>query len=265
MLASGLRGRQPVRTAEPLRLTPVADPPPRDRGVVPLRLLVADRQALFRMALRRAADVEPDVEVVAEANDWATLSHQLERDRADVVLVDVAVVGHAGLRARLPSLVRRERWRLLVVGGAADEQELLAAVETGADGYLTKESDLSAFLTAVRKVAAGEFVVPRRMVGGLLQQLVRRAGEVAEAVAVFARLTPREAEVLDLLADGCGHRAIADILVISPETARTHIQHVMRKVGVHSRAEAAALALRYRALLSATSRPDAPLLHGLAD
>jgi len=103
-------------------------------------------------------------------------------------------------------------------------------------------------MTAVRAIARGELSVPRAMQGALVRGLRDSQRERERAVALFARLTRRESEVVELLADGLNHHAVADVLCISPQTVRTHIQNSLAKLEVGSRLEAAAIARRHRRL-----------------
>jgi len=114
---------------------------------------------------------------------------------------------------------------------------------------LTKESPLSELIYASRAIDRGETVVPPRMLGPLLTRLIHRRSERDDAMRRVSLLTRREREVLALLAEGADNGGIAAALVISPETARTHIQNVLNKLGVHSRLEAAAFVRETRVLL----------------
>ncbi len=113
-------------------------------------------------------------------------------------------------------------------------------MEFGASGFLTKGSPLTELLDAVHAVHAGDTLVPPRMLGSLLQRLIHRRREQDDAVRQLSKLTRRERQVLGLLAGGADNDRIAQALVISPETARTHVQHVLSKLGMHSRLAVAA-------------------------
>src|SRR5207247_3996261 len=130
--------------------------------------------------------------------------------------------------------------RVIVFSAQEDEQVLVEALEAGASGYLSKGSPLANLIEATRAVHRGEALIPPRMLGAVLRRLIVRRRERDEALKRMARLTRREREVLALVARGEDNDGIAQHLVISPETARTHIQNVLGKLGVHSRLEAAA-------------------------
>ncbi|MGH2727436.1 MAG: LuxR C-terminal-related transcriptional regulator, partial [Actinomycetota bacterium] len=142
------------------------------------------------------------------------------------------------IRDRVPSC------GVVLLAPNEDLQMLVAALEGGVNGYLTKDCPLSEMVEAARAVARGETLVPKQMLGPLLGRLIRRRRQQDEALNRLDRLTRREREILVLLAQGADNQTIAQVLVISPETARTHIQKVLGKLGVHSRLEAAAFVVR---------------------
>lgn len=210
-----------------------------------VRLLVVDGRSLSRAAMSAALDAEPDVDVVGAA---ATVPAALELAASEVphvVLLEASladgVTQHpcAALKARAP------RSKVVVIGDRPEPGVLLAAVRAGADGYVTRDEPLDTVIDAVRRVSAGEARVPSRMLAGLLRDLSAQQQHSEAALALLMKLTRREKEVLELLVDGCDHEAVADILTISPQTARTHIQNIIGKLGVHSRLEAAALAVEH--------------------
>ncbi|MGH8907384.1 MAG: LuxR C-terminal-related transcriptional regulator [Egibacteraceae bacterium] len=212
----------------------------------PIRLLVAESRALHRAALSAGLDAEDGLEVVAQASDDVEAVERAQRLEPDVVCVGAVVPGRAGLDLLCEQLkAERPDQRVLVIDDVANPAVLLAAIRAGVEGYTTKETPLATLVDAVRRVYAGEAVVPQAMLGGLLRALTASARQTDAAYERFRRLTAREKQVLELLAEGCGNRMIAEILVISPQTARTHIQNVVRKLGAHSRLEAAAMAVEH--------------------
>ncbi|MDQ3973839.1 MAG: response regulator transcription factor [Actinomycetota bacterium] len=210
-----------------------------------ISLVVADHHVLYRAALRAALDTKPDLTVVGEAADAPAAVSEVQRPRPDVVLLDVSLGEVDGVPTCAAVKSVAPDTRVLVTSDSADGGALMAAMEAGADGYETKDVDLARLVETIRRVHRGEAVVPPRMLGSLLRALIDRNRETDHALELFMNLTRREKEVLELLVDGCDHEAVADILVISPQTARTHIQNVISKLGVHSRLEAAALAIRH--------------------
>jgi two-component system response regulator DegU len=215
---------------------------PRDNHII--RIVLADKHSLFRQAVREILDRELDLEVVGEAGGQDQAVAEVGRVRPDVVLLGAELSDGDGLRALGPIKQAARDCRVLVLTDREDEDILVQAVELGASGYLSKECALSELMTATRAVHEGDTLVPPRMLGGLLQTLVWRNRHEKDAIRRISQLTRREQQVLMLLAEGANKEAIARKLVISPETARTHIQHVLSKLGVHSRLEAATFALR---------------------
>jgi DNA-binding NarL/FixJ family response regulator len=209
-----------------------------------VRVLLADGHSLFRDALSTALTAEPDLVVVGEARDGLEAVAEASRTEPHVVVLDADLPNGDGVRAAALIRDRLPGCRIVILAAEEDPEVLTSAVEVGASGYLTKASPLSDLVEAIRSVHRGDTLVPAQMLGGLLERLIRRRQEQDEAVRRLGRLTAREREVLSLLAQGGDNDSIAQVLVISPQTARTHIQNVLVKLGVHSRLEAAALAIQ---------------------
>jgi DNA-binding NarL/FixJ family response regulator len=209
-----------------------------------VRILLADGHSLFREALSTALSAEPDLLVVGEARDGLEAVAEAARTEPQVAVLDADLPNCDGVRAA--SLIRDKLpdCRIVILAADEDPDTLASAIEAGASGYLTKASPLTDLVDAIRSVHRGDTLVPSRMLGSLLERLILRRQDHDEAVRRLSRLTSREREVLTLLAQGGDNDSIAQVLVISPQTARTHIQNVLVKLGVHSRLEAAALAIQ---------------------
>lgn len=209
------------------------------------RVVVADGRPLVRTALRVALDAEGGVVVVAEAADTEEAVAEAHRVRPDVVLLDAQLPPGGGVEAcaliKSADLVTR----VLVVSEHPDEELLLAAVEAGGDGYSEWSGGIAGLTADIRRLHAGEASIPPGMLGLLLRRLIQRGREADRAVDRFSRLSRREREILALMVEGMDNHAIARALVISPHTARTHAQNVLSKLGVHSRVEAAAVAVEF--------------------
>ena len=209
-----------------------------------IRILLADTHSLFRESVRAVIESEPDMVVVSEARDGLQLVVEAETSRPHVAIVDAGLPNGEGIRAALAMRDRVPGCRILVLAEEEDQALLAEVVEAGASGYLTKDCPLKDLIDATRAVHRGEIVIPRWMLGALLGRLVMRRKERDEALRRLSRLTRREREVLALLADGADNESIARTLVISPETARTHVQNLLNKLEVHSRLEAAAFVVQ---------------------
>ena len=203
-------------------------------------MLLADAQGLVREALRSVLESTDDIVVVAEAADGMQAISEAERTRPDVALVDADLPNRDSTHTTLAIIQRTPDCRVLVLSDRSDEGTLASAIEFGASGFLTKGSPIAQLLDAVHAVHQGDTLVPPRMLGSLLKRLIHRRREQDEAMRQLAKLTRRERQVLGLLAGGADNDRIAQALVISPETARTHVQHVLNKLGMHSRLAVAA-------------------------
>lgn len=212
------------------------------------RILIAEEQALIREAMAAAFEAECDLTVIALAGDAAGALAETLRTAPDLTLLGTSlppgdwpdICRQLKATAVAPKVVIRQH--------QADAHALLTAVEVGADGYVSGDLQLAKILDAVREVLDGCMYVPPRMLRGLLTDLMERNRERSEVLRLFLTLTAREREVLALLVAGHGHAGVARILHISPQTARTHIQNIIEKVGVHSRLEVVALTATHHVL-----------------
>jgi DNA-binding NarL/FixJ family response regulator len=205
-----------------------------------IRIVLADQHALFREALRSGLEGQDDLQVVGEARNGPEAVEEAERTIPHVAILDMDLPVMDGARTTAMIRERTPNCRILLLGATEDYRRLVAALDAGASGYLTKEAPLADLIHATRVVHRGDTLVPPRMLGPLLTTLLRRKKERDHAYDRISRLTRREREVLALLADGADNEDIARALVISPQTARTHIQNILGKLSVHSRLEAAA-------------------------
>lgn len=190
------------------------------------KVLVADDHAMFRGALARLIDSEHDLQVVARAYDGASTLQQLTDNPCDILLLDLAMPEPSG--SQLIALVR-EKWplqRLLVVSMHNTPRIVRAALDAGANGYITKDSETQTLLHALRVVAAGgRYVEPSLMEAMLF------------APEPKARLTPRETDILQRLVAGQSNSAIARSLYITDKTVSTHKTNLMAKLDIHNFAD----------------------------
>jgi two-component system NarL family response regulator len=215
-----------------------------DHDRAPIRVLLADGQSLFREAMRVVLETQSDLAVVGEASDGMQAVAEAERTEPDLALVDAQLPNGDGIRATSMIAERVPGCRILVLSDQADERTLISSLEAGATGFVTKGSEIGQLIDTARRVHAGETTIPPHMLGALLARLIRNKREHDSAIRRLGQLTRREREVLALLAQGADNAGIAQPLVISPETARTHVQNVLTKLGVHSRLEAAAFVVQ---------------------
>lgn len=211
----------------------------------PISILLVDGRSLFRQAVGGVLNAVDGLEVVAESHNPQQAVRDAHRTQPDVVVVD----GDMDVNG-LPELVLGLKetapdCRVLVLTTEERLAPLVDALRAGATGYLTKETSMHELIDATRSVHRGEFVVPPSMLGELLTTLVNQGGRTNDSIKTLSKLTRREREVLALLADGSNKDAIAEALAISPQTARTHVQNILAKLGLHSRLEAAAFARKH--------------------
>ena len=206
------------------------------------RVLIADPDVLFASALAEVL-TDQGYDVAGHVATCAAAVARLEAARLDPVQL---VVADSELPGGLAPLTRRPETppSLLVLSAVRDHDRLITALDASAAGFVGKDARLPELLLSLAAVVRGEAVIPRAMLGGLLHELVqqRRTAVVPTGRAPLSR---REQQVLELLAQGQSQEGIARELVISPQTARTHIQKVIGKLGVHSRIEAVALAVEH--------------------
>lgn len=190
--------------------------------------------------MKAALEREPDLEVVADVTDGEAAVAAAEETRPHVAILRLSLAAYSRIRVSCMITERVSDCRTIVLADTADQQLLTDGLGCGASAYLTKDCSLSELVDAVRAVVSGETLIPPRMLGPLLSNLIDRRNNHENALQKVLQLSPREREVLALAAQGQKNDAIAEALVISRETVRTHVQNILAKLGVHSRFEAAA-------------------------
>ncbi len=201
-------------------------------------VLLVDDHAVLAESLAALLGTQPDLEVVGLATTLAEAGGLMESRCPDVVLLDVALPDGDGIAA-MPALLERHRdARIVVLTGTTSDRVLVAAVEAGAAGFLSKSGGVRRVVDTVRAAAADEVVLPEETLERLLPLMQQRADER------HVRLTGREVEVLQLVAEGLTNAAIAERLVVSLHTVRNHVARISRKLGAHSKLEALSIALR---------------------
>ena len=205
----------------------------------PIRVLVADDQALVREGLMTLLQGTPGIEPVADAADGAEAIALAARHRPDVILMDLRMPNVDGAQATREIRAAQPDTEIVVLTTHADEASILDALRAGARGYLTKDAGIQEIARAVHAAAAHQSLLDPVVQAKLLEAV----GAPAPAPAAAPRqlpddLTPREAEVLSLIARGLSNREIAAHLVVSEATVKTHVNHVFAKIGARDRAQA---------------------------
>jgi two-component system, NarL family, response regulator LiaR len=204
----------------------------------PIRVLIVDDHSVVREGLRTFLELQDGIEVAGEADDGEEAVREAERLRPDVVLMDLVMPRMDGVVAMREVRERVPRARVVVLTSFLDDERLLPAIRAGAAGYLLKNVQPRELARAVRLAARGEALIDPAVAARLVDSLVEdRGGEEPE-------LTPREREVLDLIGRGFSNKRIALELGISEKTVKTHVGHVLAKLGVSDRTQAALYAAR---------------------
>ena len=199
-----------------------------------IRVLIADDHTIVRSGLRLLLEAEPDLEVVAEAVDGDDALVLVESLHPDVVLMDIAMPGIDGLQA---TRVIKERWpqiQVLVLTMHRQEEYFFEMLKAGASGYLLKGAETNDLINAIRVVSRGEVWLYPALAQRLVKDYLSKATGERTPQSI---LSPREQEILTLLAEGYDNNAIAEKLVISPSTVHTHRSNIMNKLGLNTRHE----------------------------
>jgi DNA-binding NarL/FixJ family response regulator len=210
----------------------------------PVTVLLADDQALVRAGFKVLLDVEEDVTVVGEAADGADAVEQVRRHRPDVVLMDIRMPVLDGLEAtrQIAAIRGLERVRVLILTTYDTDAYVFEALQAGASGFLLKDCGPAELLHAIRVVAAGEALLAPRITRRLIAQFTATRAAHQASEDRLAELTHREREVLALVGRGLSNHEIAEKLVISKATARTHVSRVIGKLGARDRAQLVVIA-----------------------
>jgi DNA-binding NarL/FixJ family response regulator len=219
---------------------------------VTIRVLIADDQPVVRDGLAMLLGLLDDVEIVATAADGLEAVDRACSERPDIVLMDLRMPRLEGAEATRRILASLPETRVLVLTTYADDEFLFPALQAGAHGYLTKDATAEQIEQAIRALIAGQThldpAVQQRLVTAVLDQTPpASAGEPATASRPGSpdELTPREVEVLKLIAAGLSNSEIADTLVLSSATVKTHINRIFHKTGARDRAQAVRYAYQH--------------------
>ncbi len=216
------------------------DGPPIPRGAI--RVLLADDHAVLRETLRLLLGSQPEIVVVGEASTGREAVDLAERLRPDVVLMDTIMPSLNGVEATRQLTRILPRTRVIMLTGYADDERILAALQAGASGYVVKSSSVDELLLAIRTVHNNNTYLSACLTG---REEARDYFRQAALVKTDnGPLTPREREVLQLVAEGCANRVIAERLFISVKTVEAHKEHITTKLGLRNRADLIRYAIR---------------------
>ncbi len=198
--------------------------------------LLVDDHAIVREGLRRVLAQVGDLVVVGEAATGEAAIEMVGRRRPEVVLMDARMPGIGGITATQRILAAHPEVRVVMFTAHAEQDLLWEALDAGAQGFVLKDSDSGALAGAIRQVVAGDPYVDPRLAPDFLRQLQRpRQGSI---------LSAREREILQMLADGYSNREVSERLVVSIETVKTHVKHILAKLEAEHRTQAVAIGIR---------------------
>lgn len=217
--------------------------------ITKIRVVVADDHNIVRRGLVSLLQLNPEIEVVAEASDGREAVDMAVSHRPDLVLMDISMPGLNGLEATRQIRSRCPSVRVLVLSAHDNEAYVLESVRSGASGYLLKNTSAEDLHTAIRAVHSGQAFFSPLISKILADDYVKRISEGRGAVeggsaADVNRLTPREREILQLIAEGRSHQAIAELLSISVRTVDTHRNNIIQKLDIHDTASLVTFAIK---------------------
>ncbi len=207
-----------------------------------ITILITDDQAIVRKGIRALLATESDIKVIAEAKNGAEAVNKVEKLAPDVILMDLMMPEMDGIEAIQRITANRPKSRILVLTSFATDDKVFPAIKAGALGYLLKDSSPEELVQAIRQVHRGESSLHPTIARKVLQEISRPREPKASPTS--APLTEREVEVLRLVARGLNNQMIAERLVISEATVRTHVSNILSKLHLASRTQAALYALQ---------------------
>jgi DNA-binding NarL/FixJ family response regulator len=206
------------------------------------RVLIADDQALVRAGFRKLLEAAPDIEVVGEAADGREAVDQARRLRPTIVLMDIRMPRMDGIEATRHLTADGDGARVLILTTFGLDDYVYEALRAGASGFMLKDAPPEELLAAVEVVARGDALIAPAVTRSVIEEFVRRSPAAQLPPAPLAELTDRERDVFELLARGLSNAEIAERLVVSGGTVKTHVAHVLSKLGVRDRVQAVILA-----------------------
>jgi two-component system nitrate/nitrite response regulator NarL len=216
------------------------DPSPRKGGVT-IRILIVDDHRLFADVIRSVLE-RHGMEILAVASSVEEGLASARREHPDVVLIDLGVPDGSGISLGRTIVEELPETKVIALTALNHPKVVGEALRAGFAGYLTKDTPLTQFVAMIEAAAGGEVVIPQRLAAAVVGA---RSAEERHASLLAEQLSPRERQVLTLLAEGASSEDIAAKLSVSPNTVRTHVQSILTKLQVHSRLEAATFAVRY--------------------
>jgi two-component system, NarL family, response regulator NreC len=215
---------------------------------MPIKCIIVDDHTLFRDGVRRLLEGEGDIEVVGEAGDAVEGLEKVRALQPDVVLMDIGMPGMSSFEAA--RLIERNcpQTRTIFLTMYEDEEYLLQCLEVGAAGYVLKDAPAPKLIHAMREVFKGRKYISPRILGKLVEDFSARPRGPLSRVSRSSTLTPREREVVKMIAEGNSVKAIASLLGLSVKTVEAHKFNLMRKLDIHNKAQLVTYAIQKKIL-----------------
>ena len=207
-----------------------------------ISILIADDQALVRAGFKMILETDPGLRVVAEAHDGAQAVEATRRTRPDIVLMDIRMPGMDGLEATRRIIAAKDPPRVLMLTTFDRDEYVFDALVAGASGFLLKDVAPEQLLAGIRIIAQGDSLLSPAVTRRLIESFIRDHQPTPQPPPGLDQLTPRELEILRLVARGLSNTEIADQLVVSSTTIKTHVARVLVKLGLRDRIQAVVLA-----------------------
>ncbi|MBI4768944.1 MAG: response regulator transcription factor [Chloroflexi bacterium] len=208
-----------------------------------IRILIVDDHQVVRLGLRTLLETQPEMRVVAEAGTADEALREVERHRPHVVILDIRLPGRSGLEACSEIRRRFPDTRVVMLTSAADDQFIVEALSAGASGYVLKQVGNEELIRAVQAAARGETALDPQTAARVVARL--RDLETKSEADVFRDLSPREMDVLALVAEGKSNKQIGAVLHLSDVTVRNYVSNILDKLGLTNRVELAAFAMTH--------------------
>ena len=209
-----------------------------------IRLLIVDDHEVVRLGLRAAFELEPDINVVGEASDGAEALVKMSVLAPQLILMDVRMERMSGIEACREIKSLYPDVSILMITSYTDNEAVFASLLAGASGYLLKNLSRAELLRSIRLVASGQSLLDPELVKQATSRLTALASSSSQTQG--GELTEREREVLVLIARGYTNKQIANALIVTEKTARNHVSHILEKLGLARRSEAAAFAVEHK-------------------